>query len=94
MKKDNRFIIIKDKIDPMILWLSRSESLTIHKGDRLEDVAQIVKKRWKLSLVDARQLVAYWFALGERARSKKLGQKWRGQELHSSPTRRYLKRID
>ena len=76
--------------NPTIVWITRELQLFINKGDTIKDVAPLVVKHCGIALTEARQLVAYWFALSERAHFKKFNAKWRGRELDASPVRRYL----
>ena len=77
---------------PMTVWLSRRVQLVIEKGDLLSAVAGEVIKHTKLDREHAQQLVAYWFALGERAENGCPDLAWTKSELHVSRGRRYLDR--
>jgi hypothetical protein len=77
--------------NPMCIWLDRHTELRIEKGDDLKTIVKMVNKAWKLG-ADAKKLVAFWFAIGERVHSKKLGAPWGNAELRTSETRRYLMR--
>lgn len=78
---------------PMTVWLSRHLELIIEGGDTLFTVAQAVGEYWGLEQREAFQLVAFWFALGERQQQKQRGaQGWTKTELDPSPKRRYLRR--
>lgn len=77
---------------PMTIWLSRQVQLVIEKGDRLSEVVAVVVKTMQMEPARARQLVAYWFALGERIENGCPDLAWTKSELHVSDGRRYLDR--
>lgn len=75
--------------DPMIIWLDKHQQLVIRRGDQLNAIASVVRKAWRLEQTDAQELVAFWFALGERRASERTGP-WRPRELSTKASRRYL----
>jgi hypothetical protein len=78
---------------PMTVWLSRTHELIIEKGDTLQRVADVIEEHWGLARAEARQLAAFWFALGERQANKQRGARgWTRSELLTTPGRRYLRR--
>ncbi len=78
--------------NPLTIWLSRQIEVEIQPGDRLGKVAAEVQRYWKhLSEPEVYQLVALWFAMGERRAGKRpTNQTWTDAERDISPTRRYL----
>lgn len=78
---------------PLTVWLSRLVELVIEPNDRLFDVMQEVQKHWPhLSDPEAAQLIACWFAIGERRGGvRPTNQPWTDEERDVSPTRRYFK---
>lgn len=82
---------IKLKSNPLTVWLGTRTELKIKRGDNLEDVARLITKEnpWNVHIKVARQIAAYWFALGERVVDGRVGTKWRTKELDANPTRIY-----
>lgn len=79
--------------DPLRIWLSRKLEIVVTKGDRLGDVAEVVQAEGWLSKLESRQLVALWFAIGERRGNfRPTNTTWNAEELDASRTRRYLTR--
>lgn len=83
--------------DPLTIWLTPSIELTIEREDRLGDVAGVVVKHLDLPKKEARKMVAYWFALGERLaklapkkQNERMFSEWKRKELLDDPDRRYL----
>lgn len=77
--------------NPLVVWLTPTLELVIHKGDYLKDVAREVEKVWPLDRAASRQMVAYWFALGEMI-AWETGHDWTDHELRPKPKRKYLKK--
>lgn len=75
-------------VRPLTWWLTPELQLIVEEGDRLGDVAKLVRRSLGLPRADARQLVAYWFALGERVASGRTGP-WEPAELRTKLGRRY-----
>ena len=81
------------EVTPLIVWLDKYTELRIEKGDSVKTVAKQIRKFWlDLSYADACQLVTFWFALGQRAKSGDSGP-WSSTELQPDAARRYLKRV-
>lgn len=79
------------KYDPLIVWLDKYVELRIDKGDRLSEVVKAVRPYYpQLSKDQVVQLVAYWFAMGERARDGRLRDDWQEKEYRKRGGRRYL----
>lgn len=78
------------KTSPFTIWMTRSTALVIEKGDRLDLIAKELRKHWTLAHDEARDLAAYYFALGERRALKKKPGPWKKDELDTRPLRRYL----
>lgn len=75
---------------PLVVWLSPLEELIVDRGDTLLEVAKTIHGRWSLSKKSCRELVAFWFALGERiSRGDERVAGWNDQELSISLKRRY-----
>lgn len=82
------------EFDPFVVWLQPHEELIIERGDKLRVVASEVERSWKVDRSTARQLVAFWFALGERlALGSSNVPDWSKRELRAKPGRRYLKNL-
>jgi hypothetical protein len=75
---------------PMVVWVDRSHRLTILKGAKLRDIVNALTLVLPLDLDTRYQLVAYWFALGERRAWGDPSTGWQKKELRTSPKRRYL----
>lgn len=78
--------------NPLTIWLSRAIELVVEPGDTLAEVVVESRKYWKhLSDPEAYQLVACWFAMGERRAGKRpTNCPWTDAERDITPTRRYL----
>lgn len=76
--------------DPLIVWLSKTVELEIHRGDRLGLVAKKLMHYWELPKSEARRIVAFWYAIGERQHRKKHTGDFTKVELLASKDRRYL----
>ncbi len=72
---------------PLIVWLDRFAELRIPVGTRLAMVADVIRRRLRLTERVARRLAAYWFTIGERQLARKHKTPWgrRGAQ----PGRRY-----
>lgn len=80
---------------PFKIYLSRTVELTLEAGDPLDRVVAEVHKHWPmLKRREVQQVVAYWFALGERMDTggTAVGRPWRPAELRVNSSRRYLAR--
>jgi len=76
-------------VDPLSIWLHNDVELRIQSGDTISFVAEMIMQHWpKISIVKARRIAAYWFALGERVARGYTGP-WNRKELDRSPTRVY-----
>lgn len=84
---------------PLSIWLTRHAEVRVERNDKLITIARHVVLYWThLKLSEARELVALWFAIGERRGGyRPTNQTWTHEELDASPERRYcgkhLKRI-
>lgn len=79
--------------NPLVIWLTRRDELVIEKGDRLLDIARVIKRTLPpLSLAEAGKLAAFYFALGERAAHRTWKSPWTKAELQVVAERRYLTR--
>lgn len=74
---------------PLRVFVTRGIELQIEKGDSLGSIVKTIAKHVPKS-INAADLVAYWFALGERIVSKKHSPRWSSKELSTKPGRRYL----
>lgn len=81
-------------VDPLTIWLTSMARLRIQRGDRLADVAAVVSQYWNLDGDEARAVVGYWYAIGERRARRLAGlggyHGWRDHEVRATPGRRYL----
>jgi hypothetical protein len=92
MERSGKPEVMTLRAKPMSIWLTRHVQLVIEKGDQLSSVAAEVIKHAKLKREHAQQLVAFWFACGERAENGNPNVGWSKSELHVSRGRRYLDR--
>jgi hypothetical protein len=76
--------------DPFIIVPKRGVTLTIRRKDRLGKVARELQVALPLDRQQSREAVAFYFALGARLATKKLGGPWKPSELSVDPNRRYL----
>lgn len=74
--------------NPMTIWLTKTRQLQIEKGDRLEDVTDIVMITWDVNVNRARRIVGFWFALGEAQSSQEFSR----LNLSHASNRRYSPR--
>lgn len=77
------------KTSPLVVWVSRFDQLLIEPGDSISSIVLTVRRFFRqLSIPQLQQLVAYWFAIGERGVPAS-GDAWRERELRCSSRRRY-----
>lgn len=78
--------------DPMSVWLDTHVCLTIEEGDSLGKVVRGITPYMSeyLDGEQLEQLVAFWFAMGERNENDRLNEKWNKRELSTDRKRRYL----
>jgi hypothetical protein len=84
---------VKLTFNPFIIWLNHRRELRLTPGDKLMNVARIVKQEdWAkdLSMKDVKQMVAFWFALGKRLKRNRLDAPWKKSEFRINPERKYL----
>lgn len=74
--------------NPMTIWLTKTRELKIEKGDRLEDITDVVMKTWDVNVNRARRIVGFWFALGEAQSSQEFSK----LSLSHASNRRYSPR--
>lgn len=78
--------------NPMTVWLERSLELRIQSGDTVKKIGMVLEEHWGLATKEARQLAAFWFALGERRSGATKSGPWRKNELYAEPDRAYRPR--
>lgn len=78
--------------DPFVIIPKRGATVTIRRGDKLGGVARCIAGSLPITLDEAREAAAFYFALGARLEAKKLGGPWKASELSANPKRRYLMR--
>lgn len=76
--------------EPMVVYITKLIELRIERGDTLQAVASIVQRYLGLDRPQTRQLVALWFALGERRARGNPVKSWTPRELRVKGKRRYL----
>ena len=74
---------------PFVVFLTKRVEMHIEPGDELEEIAQVVRRHWTLDVPTARQVVALWFALGERLSLGNPDAAWRPKELRANSRRTY-----
>lgn len=74
---------------PFVVFLTKRVELQIESGDKLEEIALIVRRHWTLDLPTARQVVALWFALGERLSLGNPESALKPKELEANSRRTY-----
>lgn len=78
--------------NPLVVWLDRVTELRIPAGTKLGTLVGVVRKRFPdLSTRAARELLAYWFTIGERHAGGKHRTGWMISDARTSPERRYLR---
>jgi hypothetical protein len=81
------------RTNPFSIWLHSHVELRIKRGDTLGKVAIGLQRHWTwLTQREAREVVAYWFTLGERVahtHAARTTQPWDGKERGTSPKRAY-----
>lgn len=78
--------------DPLVIWLDRLVELRIPRGTRLEQVAAVIRKRFRLAPAEARKVAAFWFTIGERHLAKQHRQPWpKNVARRVQPGRRYAR---
>jgi hypothetical protein len=74
---------------PFVVFLTKKVEMHIEPGDTLEDIARVVRRHWIVDLPTARQIVALWFALGERLSLGNPDTTWQPKELRVNIRRTY-----
>ena len=74
---------------PFVVFLTKKVEMHIEPGDALEEVAKVVRRHWIIDIPTARQVVALWFALGERLSMGNPDVTWRPKELRINSRRTY-----
>ena len=75
--------------NPMRIFVTRGVEIRLERGDKLGKVVAAVK-RYLPPGVEASELVAFWYAMGERITLRRLDAKWSKNELSTNPNREYL----
>jgi len=75
--------------NPFVVFLTKRLEMRIEPGDTIEEVARVVRRHWALDIVTARQVVALWFALGERLSLGNPDVLWQQKELRTNSRRAY-----
>jgi hypothetical protein len=97
-------IILHDKVprhdqiniqgDPMRVFLTSKIELVINRGDRLIDVVEAVRPHMPhFSRIQIKAIVAYYFAMGERAVRGNFTEPWQPEEYRVKRNRKYLKGV-
>jgi hypothetical protein len=72
------------------IWLTPDLEVRLQKGDLLRDLAALVQKKIGVNRKESLQISAYYFALGERVTTGRLGKSWKKGELRTDIERRFL----
>lgn len=77
--------------DPMIVWVDKLTELRIERGDTLRDVVETIRPFYPhLKTQGLMELVAFWFALGERRALHDPSKPWTDREMRTDVKRKYL----
>lgn len=76
--------------NPLSVFVTKTVEVRIQRGDTLAEVAKVVRQHMPDVREHAAEIVALWFAMGERARRlTKSTAGWSKKELATTPTRKY-----